>query len=91
LPASGTLLILPQPPVLTLHLQSIDENDILVRLHNASDDRQSAPLGSALLTIAAAQQCDLFGQPQSALSVTQGSVWVDLTPRQTLTLRCRLA
>jgi len=90
LPASGSLLTLPQPPVLTLHLQTTDDNDILVRLHNASDLQQGATLGSALLTIAAAQQCDLFGQPQGALPVTQGAVRVDLAPRQTVTLRCRL-
>lgn len=90
LPASGSLLTLPQPPVLTLHLQPTDDNDILVRLHNASDLQQSATLGSALLTITAAQRCNLFGQPQGALPVTQGAVRVDLAPRQTMTLRCRL-
>jgi alpha-mannosidase len=91
LPASGALLMLPQPPVLTLHLQPASDNGVLVRLHNASDLQQNATLGSALLTITAAQRCDLFGQLQDDLPVMQGAVRVDLAPRQTLTLRCRLA
>ncbi|HAJ36157.1 MAG TPA: hypothetical protein DCL15_10730 [Chloroflexi bacterium] len=91
LPASGSLLTLPQPPVLTLRVQPTDDHDILVRLHNASDDQRSATLGSALLNIIAAQSCDLLGKPQTALPVIQGAVSVELAPRQTLTLRCRLA
>lgn len=41
-PATGSLLVLPQPPVLTLHVQPVDDH-IVVRLLNASDNPQPQP------------------------------------------------
>lgn len=86
-PTSGSLLSLPQPPVLTLHLKPTDEGGMLVRLLNASDAPQIARIGSGLVAIAAAQRCDLFGQPVEDLRVEGGSVEVELASRQVTTVR----
>ncbi|HQY93172.1 hypothetical protein [Caldilinea sp.] len=85
-PATGSLLVLPQPPVLTLHVQPVDDH-IVVRLLNASDNPQTATLGAGLMQIAGAARCDLFGAPVEALTVAQGKIAVELAPRQVAVLR----
>src|SRR5207237_3894039 len=63
---AGSLLALPEPPVLVLDVlpgwaQSDSEPDTMyVRLLNASDEARSAVIGSGQLKIAAAQLADLF-------------------------------
>jgi hypothetical protein len=85
-PASGTLLSLPQPPVLTLHLKPNAEG-VLLRLLNASDAVQRATVGSGLLKIATADRCDLFEQPAAGLAVDAGAVTLELAPRQVVTIQ----
>ncbi|MEZ4717867.1 MAG: hypothetical protein R2851_17530 [Caldilineaceae bacterium] len=55
LPASGTLLHLPDGPVQTLHVKAAADGDgLIVRLLNASDATQEAAVGSALFAITGA-------------------------------------
>lgn len=95
LPMAGSLLTLPEPPVLVLHIKPAGDvgaaaGSVLVRLLNASDQPQPATLGSALLRIVAAQECDLFANPVAELPVTQGQVTVTLAPRQVKVVRLAL-
>jgi alpha-mannosidase len=87
LPAAGTLLHLPQPPVLTLSLRAAPDEGALLTLFNASDAPQTAIVASGLVHIRAAQRCDLFGDPLESLSVKDGSIEVMIASRQTVTLK----
>ena len=89
-PTSGSLLTLPQPPVLTLRVKPAGDG-VIVRLLNASDSAQIATVGSGLVTITAAQRCDLFEQSIGMLPVTDRAVTIELAPRQvaTIWLACR--
>ena len=89
LPATGTLLHLPQPPVLTLSLRAAPDGGALLTLFNASDAPQSTTIANGLLSVAAAHRCDLFGNRLEMLSVLDGTVAVAIAPRQTVTLALR--
>ncbi len=89
LPASGTLLHLPQPPILTLSLRTFDEGSALLTLFNASDEMQSATVTSGLVKINTANRCDLFGNPLETLPVNNGALEISIAPRRTLTLAIR--
>jgi hypothetical protein len=86
LPASGTLLHLPTPPILTLNLHAAPEGKTLLTLFNASDETQTAAISSALIHIESAQRCDMFGDHLETLTVNNGAVEVSISPRQTMTL-----
>jgi len=87
-PRSGSLLQLPQPPVLTLHVKpASDGNGVVVRLLNASDAPQRAVIGSGLLRIDSAAVCDLFESARDPLTVTDGRVELDLAPRRVKVVR----
>jgi hypothetical protein len=96
LPQSGSLLRLPghdtpHSSILTLHVKPAEgQSGIIIRLLNASDEVQEAEIGSGLLPIVAARQCDLLERPLSALVVENGSVRLSLPPRRitTLLLNC---
>ncbi len=83
LPRSATLLTLPEPPILVLHMAPCwvwgDGEGILLRLLNASDQPQRALIGSGLLRLEAADCCDLFGVPRQALPVAGGQMWYNKT------------
>lgn len=88
LPASGAFLQLPQPPVLVQHIKpAVDGNGVIVRLFNASDQPQSATLGSGLAQIQAAQACDLFETAVDELPVTAGAVALPMAPRRVAVVR----
>ena len=74
LPGVGTLLHLPQPPVLTLRLRAAPDGDVMLTLFNASDVPQSTTFADGLLSVAAAHRCDLFGNRLETLSVLDGTV-----------------
>ncbi len=83
LPASGSLLKLPGAPVLPLHVKEANDHaGVIVRLLNASDQPQTATIGSALLTIKSAQQCDLLENPLGDLMVENGSVSLEIAARR---------
>ena len=90
-PLTGALLTLPEStapaaPVFTLHIQPAQKGSgVLVRLYNASDLPQEAIIGSGLLHIVAAQQCDLTGNPFQALPCSEGALTVTLAPRRVST------
>jgi alpha-mannosidase len=86
LPASGTLINLPQPPVLALSLRATPDGSALLILFNASDNLQTAIVSSGLVHFQTAYRCDLFGNHLEALWVNQGAVEVSMTPRQTITI-----
>ncbi len=93
LPRTASLLALPEPPVLVLDVlpgwaQNDTERDaVYVRLLNASDESQNTMIGSGLLKISAAQQCDLFGNSGDAIPVKDGSLSLSLSPRQLTVIR----
>ena len=82
-PAAGTLLNLPQPPVVVLNVKPVaGAPGIVVRLFNASDAEQTATIGSGLVRIVAAHTCDLLENPQSDLPVQDGTVVVRMPARR---------
>jgi alpha-mannosidase len=85
LPATGTLLNLPQPPILMLNLRAGGDSALLT-LFNASDQPQTATVSSGLIKISAAKRCDLFGNPLEALAVNNGTLEVTIAPRQVIIL-----
>ena len=86
LPAAGTLLHLPQPPVLTLGLRADQEHGgLLLTLFNASDEAQVAVIAPALITIQQARVCDLHGEPGEVLDVAN-KIEVPLAPRRMVRL-----
>lgn len=89
LPASGTLLDLPDAPVLTTQFKAAD-GGVLLSLLNASDEMQTARVASALLKIGAAWRCDLFGVKAEELALSEGAVSLELLPRRAVTLHLEL-
>jgi hypothetical protein len=91
-PQTGTLLHLPGGDdstslVSTLHVKpAVDRPGILVRLLNTSDEVQTANIGSGLLQIEKAHQCDLFGTPETAVEVNDRAVVLHLPPRRITTI-----
>ncbi|MCS7220843.1 MAG: hypothetical protein RML36_13910 [Anaerolineae bacterium] len=91
-PTSGSLLRLPQPPVMVLSLRPVADGGIAVRLLNASDIPQRAEIGSALLHIVDATLCDLFDQPSGGeATLHDGTVVVEMDPRQIVVLKLQVA
>lgn len=90
LPRSGSFLNLPEPPVLVLHVAPCwaygGERGVLVRLLNASDEKQRAKIESALLRIQRASLGDLFGSEKQPLNVADGEITVELPPRRLATI-----
>ncbi|MBX2998147.1 MAG: hypothetical protein KF893_06505 [Caldilineaceae bacterium] len=88
LPATGSLLRLPAPPILAVHVKPAEDDDgIIVRLHNASDEERTAAIGSAILQIEAAQLCDLFENPVEDLTVGRGDVAFPIPARRVAVVR----
>ncbi len=92
LPRSGSLLKLPEQPVLTRHMlpaawSGAGEEGILLRLMNASDEEQTVSVGSGLLQICGAALCDGMGATRSELVVVDGAVHCTIPARDQLTLR----
>jgi hypothetical protein len=83
LPAGGSLLRLPDAPVLTLHVKrASSQPGLIVRLLNASDAMRTAQIQSGLLKILEGHVCDLLETPYKSLPVTQDRVTVELEPRR---------
>jgi hypothetical protein len=89
LPATGTLLHLPQPPILTLSLHASNDGGALLTLFNASDETQPATVECGLVKISTAHRCDLFGSHLEALPVNDGLLEISIAPRQMVTLSVR--
>ena len=92
LPRSGSLLKLPDLPVLTLHAlpgvwSGAGKDGILLRFMNASDEAQAATVGSGILQIAGATLCDAMGAVQSKLRVRKGEVQFTIPARDQVTVR----
>lgn len=103
LPEAGHLLDLPEPPVLVVQVRpdrdgpGVQHGDrtgtppdaFLVRLQNASDTHRSATIGSGVVSIARARRVGMLGDPidDGSLSVTDGTVSIDLDPRAGSTIR----
>jgi alpha-mannosidase len=86
LPAMGTLLHLPQQPILALSLRATAEGDALLTLFNASDETQPATVASGLVQIDTAYRCDLFGNRLETLPVNNGTLEISIAPRRTIIL-----
>ncbi|MBA3276624.1 MAG: hypothetical protein H0T72_12605, partial [Chloroflexia bacterium] len=86
LPATGSLLRLPEPPVLTLHVWPRD-GAVYARLLNASDQAVSATVGSGTLHIVAATRCDSLGSTVEDLEPRNDAVTISLEPRMLATVR----
>ncbi len=90
LPPAGSLLNLPQPPVVVLHVKpAYDGSGALVRLLNASDTAQNATIGSGLVQIGRAVRCDLLENELGPLGVENGAVQLTLQPRETAAVLIR--
>lgn len=104
LPASGSLLGLPEPPVLTLQIRPDagngdlfprledfeDTTTILVLLRNASDEPQIATVRSGELNLRSAEIADTFGvSTHEEIDVEQGETEIELASRETAALRLR--
>jgi alpha-mannosidase len=89
LPTSGTLLHLPQPPILALSLRAFDEGGALLTLFNASDESRRTTITSGLVKINAAYRCDLFGNRSETLPVNNGALEISVAPRRTITLEIK--
>jgi alpha-mannosidase len=89
LPASGTLLQLPQLPVCVLSLRAIQGKGILLILLNASDDQTTACISSGVVKIQSMQLCDVFGNYLEQLVVKDGAVEVLMKARQTVNVIMR--
>ncbi len=86
-PEQGTLLHLPGGPVVALHVKPAARGSgLALRLLNASDSSQDATVGSGLLSIVAAQRCDLLEKPLETLAVSEGAVTLRLPPRRIVSL-----
>jgi len=59
---------------------------VIVRLFNASDQAQSAEIGSGLLRILSAQSSDLLEKPQGSIEVQDGTVRLNVPARRVTTL-----
>lgn len=77
LPATGTMLHLPQPPILTLNLRA-ESGCTILTLYNASD---VAIIQSGLLLIVHAASCGLFGDEQDEIPVKDNSIQIEIAPR----------
>jgi alpha-mannosidase len=90
LPEAGTLLRLPEDlspesPVLTLHIKPAEHSPgVVLRLFNASDQAQTAEIGSGILRIISAQMCDLLETPQDYIEVQNGTVTLNVPPRRVM-------
>ncbi len=86
--AEGALLHLPGSDgaissILTLHVNPAhDGSGMIVRLLNASDEEQTAVIGSSQLQITAAQRYNLLEEPLHALPIRAGTVELRLLPRE---------
>lgn len=88
LPPAGTLLRLPEPPVLVVNMRRAAGGGILLHLLNASDAPQRATVGSALLAIHAAWRCELLTGEEKCegLPIRTGKVILELPPRRVTAL-----
>ena len=87
LPGSGTLLQLPEPPVLVLSLKGTVNNGSVLVLYNASENIHMARISGGLINIQSAQFCDLFGNPMKKLLVCDGAAEITMKPRQTVIIK----
>lgn len=82
LPLSGTLLKLPEPPLLTLSLRGGGERAMILTLFNASDEMQRGRVGSGLVHLREAAKCDMFGRELESLPLQDGVLKVEIAPRR---------
>ena len=84
LPASGSLLTLPKPPVEVLRVKRADndEDSLIVRLYNASDEEQRRTINSGLFQIDRAWVCDLFEKRLERLPMEGDHIVITLPPRR---------
>ena len=88
LPEAGALLRLPEnvspeSPVLTMHVKPAEHSPgVILRLFNASDQAQTAEIGSGILRIIRAQMCDLLETPQGSIEVQNGTLALNVPPRR---------
>ena len=87
LPQNGTLLTLPEPPILVLNFRKAEEGGILITLYNASDEHRNAEVKSGIISLDQANRCDLFGKVLETLPVVAGVVKVEIPARRIFTLQ----
>lgn len=102
LPSTGSLLDLPDPPILVLQVRpdgaagdiyplsaNSDRDGVLVLLRNASDETRDIRIGSSALTVLAAEEREILGESnrEGAIGVDDGAVETELAPRETALFR----
>lgn len=86
LPSGGTLLHLPQPPILTLNLHA-ESDSALVTLFNASDEPRTATIQGGILPIVGAARVGSNGDAEEALPVNGNAISVQIQPRRISVIR----
>lgn len=94
LPRAGSLLKLPEPPILTQHIlpaawSGAEEEGIILRLINASDTNRTVTVGSGIIQITAAALCNGTGTTGYELPVKNGRVQLAMDPRDQVTIRLK--
>lgn len=89
LPRVGSLLALPEAPVLTLRIWSVDEA-VYIRLLNAADTPATATVGSGLLRVAGVARCDQHGAELEEVTPSDGAFSIPMEARRLATLRLTL-
>jgi hypothetical protein len=82
LPQIATLLYLPEPPALVLHVRPGLRPGDVVTLVQAADASRIATIGPGALRFTSAARGDLFGNSGAALPMVGGEVRIPLEPRE---------
>jgi hypothetical protein len=87
LPLVASLLRLPEPPALVLHVRpGVDAGMIVVTVVQASDEPGTATIAAGALRFGKAWRGDLFGNPVETLPVAGNEVRIALEPREVATI-----
>jgi alpha-mannosidase len=81
LPTQEQFLQLPEGKIQTLQARALEAGKLSLRLLNITDSPQTAVIGSGIARIMRAWTCDLFNQPLSELTVSDGSLRLSIPPR----------
>ena len=87
LPLQGQFLQLPAGEIQTLQTRAIEPGKLSLRLLNITDREQTAVIEPRLARITRAWACDLFDQPLSELTISDGSVSFSIPPRRLQTVQ----
>lgn len=87
LPALGSLLDLPAPPAVVVHVKPIKRpRSAAVTLTWIGESPGIAEIGAGLLGFKRARRCDVFGQPGAELPLRKGKVGLEMRAGEVATI-----